>query len=301
MYNNIHSDYILRPLYEQFSQGLHACMALNPGIETHPLKEYYLQSLFLKLTGAQEQKLGCLSWDIATDDLEYRWKYKCEKSFGCSSYKDKQAIIQNLKAICMELKHCKAYIDPWKLVSIEMGNDLFQIRKEQYINHQCKRWCNNTPKSQQNSVTDENDKKEKYYASKVYKNDSHEVYKGSSLISVFEKLNESLQDSFLYHWLPRQYAVFKQYVDSQIDYANIDGKCLFIDDLQSIYGESVYKFRNACAHNLVSSKTYFPSFAQLSDDINENYFLRLWMLLIIDEIIMAYYKCYHKCCSINCL
>ena len=36
------------------------------------MKEYVLQTLFMKLTGCMEQKAKCILWDIATHDFEYR-------------------------------------------------------------------------------------------------------------------------------------------------------------------------------------------------------------------------------------
>ena len=39
------------------------------------MKEYVLQTLFLKLTGCIEQKAKCILWDIATYDFEFRREF----------------------------------------------------------------------------------------------------------------------------------------------------------------------------------------------------------------------------------
>ena len=53
-----------------------------------------MQSLFLKMTGFQEQKLKCICWELATFDFEYR--YKTEPLKERSNYSDKQSIYKDL-------------------------------------------------------------------------------------------------------------------------------------------------------------------------------------------------------------
>ena len=50
-------------------EGVNACRSLSDGIQLEPLREYFLSSLFLRMTGAQEQKLKCLCWELATHDM----------------------------------------------------------------------------------------------------------------------------------------------------------------------------------------------------------------------------------------
>ena len=52
-----------------------ACTGIGDGVETQSLCEYVLQTTFLKMTGASEQKLKCICWEIATYDYEYRHRY----------------------------------------------------------------------------------------------------------------------------------------------------------------------------------------------------------------------------------
>ena len=71
MYHSIHSEFIETPLLEILKEGLHACRPLVGGIQTEPVKEYFLSSLFLRMTGAQEQKLKCVCWELATHDYAF--------------------------------------------------------------------------------------------------------------------------------------------------------------------------------------------------------------------------------------
>lgn len=97
MYNSEHSDFILTPLFEELKVGISACRAIGDGIETYPLSEYIMQSLFLKLTGAQEQKMKCICWDIATLDYEYRYEYQNKKGYGeCSDWKSKNGVYNDI-------------------------------------------------------------------------------------------------------------------------------------------------------------------------------------------------------------
>lgn len=82
MYKSKHSDFILSPLYDILRDAVYACQGIGDGIESYPLCEYVMQSLFLKLTGAQEQKLKCICWDIATHDYEYRYELMNKKGYG---------------------------------------------------------------------------------------------------------------------------------------------------------------------------------------------------------------------------
>ncbi len=75
MYHSIHSEFIETPLLRILEEGIQACRPLGNGIQTEPMKEYFLSSLFLRMTGAQEQKLKCICWEMATHDYEFRFDY----------------------------------------------------------------------------------------------------------------------------------------------------------------------------------------------------------------------------------
>ena len=60
MYISQHSDFILSPLIKILKDGIAASRATGDGIDSYPMGEYLMQSLFLKMTGAQEQKMKCI-------------------------------------------------------------------------------------------------------------------------------------------------------------------------------------------------------------------------------------------------
>lgn len=111
MYHNIHSDFILTPILDVLADGVNACKGVGDGIETQPLSEYVLSSLFLKATGAQEQKLKCICWEIATHDYDFRYQFmRGDFQLGeYSDYKSKDKVCSYLQKQVMNLKKKKKY------------------------------------------------------------------------------------------------------------------------------------------------------------------------------------------------
>ena len=72
---SVRTDFIRTSTFEVLQQGVAAvdCM-LGYGIDSYPSLEYVLQSLLLKMTGFGEQKLRNICWEVATVDLDYRYK-----------------------------------------------------------------------------------------------------------------------------------------------------------------------------------------------------------------------------------
>lgn len=121
MYKSEHTDFILSPLSDILKEGFLACQAVGDGIESYPLCDYVLQSLFLKLTGAQEQKLKCICWDIATKDYDYRYEYLNQKNYGeCSDYKSKNGIYNDLISI---IQKKDSSFDPAFYLNAELSSE----------------------------------------------------------------------------------------------------------------------------------------------------------------------------------
>lgn len=101
MFNSQHSDFILSPIIKILKDGISASRAIGDGMDSYPMCEYLMQSLFLKMTGAQEQKMKCICWELATLDYDYRYDFLHNKSYGeCSTYDSKNSIFNDLiKAI----------------------------------------------------------------------------------------------------------------------------------------------------------------------------------------------------------
>lgn len=98
MYHNIHSKFILIPIFNILEEAADVCQVMGNGIETQPLCEYVMQSTFLKMTGALEQKMKCICWEIATNDYEYRYNLlqNNKKSSEYSKYEAKQKVFNDL-------------------------------------------------------------------------------------------------------------------------------------------------------------------------------------------------------------
>jgi hypothetical protein len=93
-----HNGFILKPISDILKEAVSASAGIGSGIETYPLCDYIMQSVFLKMTGFQEQKMKCICWELATNDYEYRRLLLAnEENLGeCSSLKAKNSIYKRL-------------------------------------------------------------------------------------------------------------------------------------------------------------------------------------------------------------
>ena len=92
-----HNNFILSPVNEILKDMVTASSGIGNGIESFPLFEYIMQSTFLKITGAQEQKMKCIVWVLATHDYEYRYNRFTQNQLGeCSNYFEKQRIYKEI-------------------------------------------------------------------------------------------------------------------------------------------------------------------------------------------------------------
>ena len=71
---SVKSDFITTSVNDVLLEGVAAadCL-LHDGIDTYPVLEYLLQTVFLKMTGFEEQKLRNICWEVASIDLKYRY------------------------------------------------------------------------------------------------------------------------------------------------------------------------------------------------------------------------------------
>lgn len=93
-----HEKFILTPIFNILKEASLAIDSLNVGIESHTLRDSIMQSTVLRMTGASEQKLKCIMWEIASYDFTFRYENIFQKPLGeCSSYDDKKKMF---KAIC---------------------------------------------------------------------------------------------------------------------------------------------------------------------------------------------------------
>lgn len=93
---NTHTDFILSPIVGIIKDAVSASAGVGDGIETFPLCDYIMQSVFLKMTGFQEQKLKCICWEMASVDFEYRYDPNVKLLGERSAYNDKQTVYKDL-------------------------------------------------------------------------------------------------------------------------------------------------------------------------------------------------------------
>ena len=91
-----HNNFILSPISKYLQEAISATAGIGDGIETYPLGDYIMQSIFLKMTGSQEQKMKCIYWELATNDYAYRLTFLKDKGKGFSVYKQKSTLYKDL-------------------------------------------------------------------------------------------------------------------------------------------------------------------------------------------------------------
>ena len=95
-----HEKFILTSISTEIEKAISATEGIGDGIETYPLNEYMLHSLFLKMTGFQEQKMKCIAWEMGTEDFEFRRKLLYDLKLGeYSNFEAKNKIYLSLITI----------------------------------------------------------------------------------------------------------------------------------------------------------------------------------------------------------
>lgn len=92
-----HDNFIFSSIEHVLEEGINALSSISDGIETFPLNEYIMKSIFLKMTGFQEQKFKCIAWEMATEDYEFRRIFLNDfAKEGFSTYNSKQKLYKAL-------------------------------------------------------------------------------------------------------------------------------------------------------------------------------------------------------------
>ena len=298
MYNSIHSKFIKTPLIGILEDGINACRGAGCVMEAYPLRDYIMQSLFLKMTGAQEQKLKCLCWEMATNDYTYRYDFlsAAKRNYGeFSQYEQKNNVY---KQLIEEIKKYNSRFDidvlQWiKDIDIDTKNELFdhevRIKSEQIIEKK---------EQKGEELTEENKNEIRQSIEKKYNPDKNIIINNAlkkkfasvvkdNMISFMESSILSIGDS-------RSYSLWKKewHLISAESFALKES--LLDKKLHSIYINDVIKHRHRCAHNLTSYQQNLPTFDTIgeNDYIYYNYFFRFAILILIDEIFMRLYNEY---------
>lgn len=253
---SVHTDFILTPISSVLKDGVSACRGIGGGIENIAVCDYIMQSLFLRMTGFQEQKLKCICWDLATDDYEYRFKRFAQKPLGeCSCYDEKNTVMNDLIGLIRKFEpeyDVEDSVDKSllkqsvydSLVSIFQGSVLKSWAEHQYLDFE-----------------------------KIYSNIQSNCFlkSGDKSCSLFAKCDNC----------------------SLMDRHTKNRTCGNLQNLAYIF-EQLYKHRNRCAHNTSSYQQNLPTLKLLStpEYIYENYFVRFSVLMLIDSVFVMLYQKY---------
>ena len=96
-----HVRFITSSLSAILTETAMASRGIAQGIESFAICDYVFQTMFLKMTGALEQKMKCICWELATDDFDFRHVYlfNLGKYGEMSTYESKNLVYENLVEI----------------------------------------------------------------------------------------------------------------------------------------------------------------------------------------------------------
>lgn len=99
-----HNDFILEPIINILKKGISSLSNLGDTIETYPVQEHILRSIFIEMTGSQEQKMKCILWTLATYDYEFRYDFLKNNYGECSKLDEKSRVYSDLVKQIKSLK-----------------------------------------------------------------------------------------------------------------------------------------------------------------------------------------------------
>lgn len=121
----MHTDFIISDIFDVVDDAIMSTSSIGQNIAHYSLCEYLFQSVFLRLTGYQEQKLKCILWEIASDDLDFRYKYLSGsvKVNECSQLSDKNIVYNILTKTLEDKNHPFLFPD-----EIEINRQISEIK-----------------------------------------------------------------------------------------------------------------------------------------------------------------------------
>lgn len=295
MQNSMHSKFIITPIIGILKDTVNACVGIGSGIETQSLSEYVLQTTFLKMTGASEQKLKCFCWEMATNDYDYRYKY-LKKNYGeCSAYIDKCSIYKDI--IDMIEK-----IDPGFRPSHLFDDIDISSKEEELINQKIQETRRLQEKKKNKKLTESEYEKlskgmKAHYAKRgLCEKEKIHFSRVVLFESVLDKLSEIIGNTLITQWEQHGYNNYIQKWKTLSGWSFAEGDNLMEKELQDFYTNVVYAHRNRCAHNLVSFQSNLPTLKTLEDVgfVYHNYYYRFSILILLDEIFVRLYQAYQE-------
>lgn len=251
-----HESFILTPISKVLDEAQFALAPLEGNIDNYPLLDYVMQSLYLKMTGFQEQKVKCISWELATDDYALRYeRYKKHLLGECSSYKDKKQVFMDLVSILEKGNKGSSVLS-----DLERTNILLSTKSE---------------------IQDFGEKPQLFGWAEKSLADFCKLFDKCGKECVLY-VNQCVASDILGHCANCS-------KKSGIDACEIIQVMTLIDAF-----DVAIQHRNRCAHNTTSFQQNLPALDNLQkkEYILENYFVRFALLMIIDKVFVALFKKY---------
>lgn len=309
MFTEVHTDFILNPLMDVLAEGVHVCTSMPVGIENSALGEYFMQSLFLRVTGAQEQKLKCICWVMATNDYRYRYDLLNVKNYGeCSEYKHKKGIYVDLCNLIQGYDSKFAPLDVLTDLPItEERESELRSKWEREIDDGRRKEAEHiiAEKTKKGEKLDQEDKDEilnnllrKLYPEKEWRERLFKEKKVQFVKNIVMRLIAVVEHSPLTAWNYREFLFFKEYWQDVVNERQLilTGNEFLGSGLQMFYRLLVFEQRNRIAHNTASYMKDIPTLDTMADKgyVYKNYFFRFAILLVIDEVIMLMFWRYRE-------
>lgn len=308
MYNSVHRTFITTSLLDVMQDGIAASASIKIGAESFPLGEYFFQTLFLHMTGAQEQKMKCICWEMATNDYAYRYDLLHNRNYGeCSNYSDKNGIYKDIISLIKKLQPDFKVCQLWENEELEdtmVRNERTKWEKKVEANRR-KQIQNNIEaqeKKKDNPLPqDAKDKIETNIMNRPFPEaDFAEhlagIKKRKVVNSLIDKIFSKLENANIIYWKEKEFVVYKENYQKKFkgEQVTTSDSSLLGNKLQKFYENVVYVHRNRCAHNTSSYQQNLPTLSTLAslEKTEQNYFYRFTMLIIIDEVFLRLYKRY---------
>lgn len=317
MYTDIHTDFILTPIRTILEQGINAAQSLPYGIDSFPISEYHLQSLFLRMCGASEQKMKCILWQMATDDYQYRYKYLNYQGLGeLSTFVSKNTVFQDLISLIVKL--CPNFNPQSIWDDYEYAPDTIEQERNN--------WMNRVKANRQKKI-DSILKKLSDSGNPISSQDATKMKNGimgspfnmddfnnhlvaskcmSRISQILEEMYQLFVNTNFELWrngdLQKYHAKCQKLIRGcDVVVKNKETFNLFGGNMVDLYDRLVYQHRNRIAHNTVSYQQNLPALETLSGKnyYQYNYFFRFAIILVTDEVFLRLYRAFLD--AKNCL
>lgn len=252
-----HCDFILTPIEGILQEVPIVLKNVEIGFDTYGLYEYVMQSVFLKMTGFQEQKMKCICWELATDDYEYRYeRYKRDSLGECSNLDEKNTVWNDLSKHVEELDSKEKELSDEEKTQIiadtKLAIETFytESRMEGWAQKEYFDYKNLIKFCAKDCLCFKSKKRELFYHCDNCNRKREPEAKGS--LCQFGTLAEAYKKLFIH--------------------------------------------RNRCAHNTLSYQHNLPSLDTMNNKkyIFENYFLHFALLIMIDKMIICLFQKYQE-------